>query len=438
METIEHLIETNLSLIDYLKNSRLFNHLPTHKLEKLVPLSDIKQLDRKTVVIKEGEPNDKIYILLRGSVGVYIEGEFIIELKRQGDIFGEMSIISNKSASATVIAETSIMIFSIQAKNIGTYTEFDTSDVQNTLYRIFAMILTDKLTLTSHKAKHFEQEHKKVLKTHELLKESNENLTKQKEQLILAKKQAEFANQTKNEFLANISHEIRTPLHHILSFSQFGISKTNSASKSKLISFFKKIKNSSDKVLILLNDILDLSKLESGKMNYTFKGHHLKHLIRTVKEEFSSIINEKEIKVNLVGLKESATIDCDDVRISQVLRNLLSNAIKFTESGKKITIKVSNTELPSGRRSSEFKMIEAVKVSIKDEGVGIPQDELKSVFEKYKQSKINTKESGGTGLGLAIAFEIITAHRGKIWAESHLSGGTQINFILPIQQTTEH
>lgn len=246
--------------------------------------------------------------------------------------------------------------------------------------------------------------------------------------LNLALNEAETANAAKSEFLANMSHELRTPLHGILSFSRFGLKKYQTAEPEKLLQYFDRINTSGERLLSLLNDLLDLSKLEAGQMALIKKPVELREIMESCVAEQSAWINEKKLNLILDAPILNTEANIDPVRISQVMTNLLSNSIKFSLEGKSIIInflEVNYFDRP------------AIQVSIKDEGVGIPETELDSVFDKFIQSSKTKTNAGGTGLGLAICKEIIELHQGKIWAESNADQGATFSFILPVNNLSQ-
>ena len=247
-----------------------------------------------------------------------------------------------------------------------------------------------------------------------------------KESLLEQEKsrRAEEAMRAKSEFLANMSHELRTPLHGILSFTRFGIKNTGKAGPQKLLGYFQKINESGNILLALLNDLLDLAKLESGKTPFEFRRVDICLLLAKVSDEFNSLLAERRLTVHFSTPDFNTELIMDPEKIMQVARNLLSNAVKFSPKGGRIEISVSREE-------------RSVLVSVRDQGVGVPEEELERIFDKFVQSSKTRTGAGGTGLGLSICCEIMIAHRGRIWVENSPEGGAVFYFEIPLDMQDE-
>lgn len=257
------------------------------------------------------------------------------------------------------------------------------------------------------------------------------NITEQLavKKLKVEKEIAELANQSKSEFLANMSHELRTPMHAILSFSKLGVNKINLASPEKLLSYFEKINQSGSRLLALLNDLLDLSKLEAGMLEFNFTQNNLVAILNQCIAEQEAQLNIKHLTINIIDSKYNAEAEFDAVKIGQVVTNFLSNAIKFSEFGGALSVVIKNDDL-----FSDLGMIQGLSLSLTDEGIGIPYNELDTIFDKFVQSSKTKTGAGGTGLGLAICKEFIDAHGGRIWAEHNLPEGSVFSFVIPLKQ----
>ncbi len=244
-------------------------------------------------------------------------------------------------------------------------------------------------------------------------------------ELLNAKDKAEAANRAKTEFLANMSHELRTPMHAMLSYSKLGLDKIEDK-ESKPFKYFYNIHNSGERLLRLVNNLLDLSKLEAGKMEFHFSTNDITKLIDQVKAELASLLSEKSITLKTENKLTENTLVFDQGTIVQVFINVISNAIKFSPNNADITIRTSDDKI-----KYKNQIFPAILIQIQDQGIGIPEDELALVFDKFTQSSKTNKGSGGTGLGLSIAYSIVTAHKGKIWAENGLDRGAVIKILLP-------
>lgn len=252
---------------------------------------------------------------------------------------------------------------------------------------------------------------------------------RQQELLLHAKQDADKANKAKSEFLAKMSHELRTPMHGILSFANFGLQKSKGTENDKIPYYFKQIDDSAKRLMRLLNDLLDLSKLEAGKVKLDYVEQSFLEIINTVIQEQQLRLDDRNIRI-IWGLQaDKVNFEFDKPTMIQVITNLFSNAIKFNKPNEPIHIKLTNQVSENGVAEFYF--------SMRDHGVGVPENELEFIFQPFDQSSHTTNVSGGTGLGLPICKEIIEAHHGSIWVENHPSGGAVFNFCLPLKQPVE-
>ena len=238
-----------------------------------------------------------------------------------------------------------------------------------------------------------------------------------------AKDAAEAANRVRSEFLANMSHELRTPLHGILSFASFGL-RRKQAKPEKLALYFERIAKAGQTLLGLLNDLLDLAKLEAGKMTFEFQPQNLALVLAEVAEEFRPLLAERGVDLISSAPVKPLWVRLDAQRIQQVVRNLLGNATKFSGDQGPIVMRASARG-------------ELARVEIRDRGPGIPEDELELVFQQFVQSSKTKTNAGGTGLGLSICNEIVAAHGGRISARNATGGGAIFAFELPRLKTLE-
>lgn len=255
-------------------------------------------------------------------------------------------------------------------------------------------------------------------------------------ELIHAKDEAEQANFEKSRFLANMSHELRTPMHAILSYADLTKKRVD---EEKTLRFLENITTSGKRLTRLLNDLLDLSKLEAGKLEASFKPNDLNKLVEESVAELNSLADDKALTIEVLANDKCEGV-FDEKLICQVITNLLSNAIKFSPVGGRIRLKTTSMHaMLKGERKDILEFV------ICDQGIGIPTEELDTIFDRFIQSSKTRTAAGGTGLGLPICKEILRLHHGVIWATSPVTAedmldedgsasGTALHIRFPVNQ----
>ncbi len=237
-------------------------------------------------------------------------------------------------------------------------------------------------------------------------------------------RQLEIASQHKSEFLANMSHELRTPLNAIIGFSEVLTERLFGEMNEKQAEYVGDITESGKHLLSLINEILDLSKIEAGRMELDLAEFDIATTIDSTLSLVRERAQRRNITLRCTVDDQVTTIHADERKVKQVLLNLLSNALKFTPEGGAIDVRASATE-------------DQCEVAVKDTGVGIAKEDLEAVFEEFRQVGSASKKIEGTGLGLAISRRFIELHGGRIWATSQLGAGSTFAFTLPRRPRNE-
>lgn len=250
------------------------------------------------------------------------------------------------------------------------------------------------------------------------IKKSYSDLDKTIQHRTEALEEVKKANIAKVTFFQNISHELRTPMHGVLSFARLGVKLNIDKHPEKINKYFKNINSSAERLMIMIDSIMDLAKLESGHMTFHFHTKNIVAPLQQIEDEFKAALLEKEIKFSIIASDDDIIVNYDFEMICRVYRNLISNALKMSEKGSTIKIELTKED-------------KHARVVVSDEGPGIPEEEIKEIFEKFVQAGAG-KKRGGTGLGLAICREIIIAHNGEIWAQNNDKKGASFIFTIPL------
>lgn len=258
-------------------------------------------------------------------------------------------------------------------------------------------------------------------------------------EIIEKNEELEKLERVKSEFISIVSHELRTPLTPIKNALSILASGRCGVLGENALKFIDMAKRNVENLTNIINDILDINKIEAGKMDFNYKLMNIHSVIENVKTNFDCVAKEHEIIFTTQEQENLPDIYADSQRLGQVLTNLVSNAIKFTPKGKSITIK---SELKNSQEISsnpyfepELKTLNGnyIVVSVEDEGIGIKEENLLKAFDKFTQIENSlSRKVGGTGLGLPIAKQLIKAHKGTIWCDSEEDKGSSFYFALPV------
>lgn len=259
------------------------------------------------------------------------------------------------------------------------------------------------------------------------------------QEIIDANKKLAKLERLKSEFISIVSHELRTPLTTIKnSLDIITSGKTGELSENSL-KFVNMAKRNVVRLSGIINDLLDISKIEAGKLDFKYNVCEITPVVEYVKNNLQSVAKDKDIQIVFDSGVESVDIYADANRLEQVLTNLVSNAVKFTPNGGNIKISTrlinANDIVVADCFKSDIAKLKGdyVQVCVSDEGIGIEKENLKQVFDKFEQIENSlSREVGGSGLGLAIAKQLIESHNGFIWCDSELNKGSDFYFVVPV------
>ncbi len=386
----------------------LFLHFEKKVTDEILEKAVSRTYPTGSVLIKKGSIPDALYIIKKGKVGIYNEDILLAELGEL-TIMGE-SILAEGTATATTIANTEIETVEINKDEFYSLAIVYPRLVFN-IFRINFQRLRTSNEAALQEARTREE------KLQKLVDERTAELNATLEELRQTQK-------FRDQFLANMSHEIRTPMNAIVGLTNLLVKSPLNELQTKYLAVIKK---SGANLLVIINDILDLAKLEAGKMELEKVPFPLHIAVQNIHTILSLKAEEKKIYINQeIGDGVPEYVIGDETRISQVLMNLAGNAIKFTEKGG-VTISLSVVK-SNGRKKS-------IRFSVKDTGIGIPADRIDKIFESFGQaSSDTTRKYGGTGLGLTISKQLVEMHGGALHVKSKPGEGSEFYFIIEYEE----
>ena len=409
--------------------------------------------EKKTIIFTE-VPDD--YIKVNSGLGnISPKNIILLPLLQDGSVKGVIEIGTIRQLSAldeqflNMVAENLAIVFNAAQSRTKlkelleeTQRQAEELETQQEELRQSNEDLLEKTELLEKSEAELKTQQEELQQSNEELEEKANLLEDQKEKLENAKmdienkaRELEVTGKYKSEFLANMSHELRTPLNSILILSQLLSENKTKSLGDKEVEFSKNIYNSGADLLNLINEILDLSKVESGKMELDIVEFPVTAINSQINSMFSEVAKNKSINFTIRhNEKELKTLTTDKQRLEQILRNLLSNAFKFTSKGGSVTLDIKRASSEISFKNNKLNTVQGVvALSVTDTGIGIPGDKLGIVFEAFQQADGSTKRKyGGTGLGLSISRELANALGGEIHVESREGRGSTFTLYIPL------
>ena len=255
------------------------------------------------------------------------------------------------------------------------------------------------------------------------------------QKLRKAKAASEKANQAKSDFLANMSHELRTPLNHIIGFTELVLDKHFGDLNETQEEYLTDVHNSSGHLLSLINDILDISKVEAGKLTLDPSSFNLKALLQNSLSIVMEKANKKGLRLSCDVSEAPDTIVADERMMKQIMYNLLSNAVKFTPPQGTIDIQARKYPIDSIKGFQGHHGRNGILVDVSDTGIGLEERDIERIFEPFEQAETTNGNRGqGTGLGLSLTKRLVELHGGMIWVESRgKNQGSRFSFLIPVE-----
>ncbi|MBK7935853.1 MAG: response regulator [Lewinellaceae bacterium] len=416
------------SLAELFQQIDLFGSIPFPVLRELAVHSKIRQAPAGETIFHKNDIGDALFVILEGEVKVH-DADFVVAHQAAGSFFGELALIDEGPRSMSISATSDAVLAVIgRAEVYGVLKDYPA------VMQMVVGMLTRRLRMQTDKLvdqlRQREEELTRLVeeRTSEVMRQKEE-AERQRAQAELEKKEAQFQRQRaeqserfKQQFLANMSHELRTPMNAVMGMTHILLQKQP---REDQLRYLDSVMRSSKNLLVILNEILDISKIEAGKMELENTDLHIESILEQVVATLGYRAEEK--KVALLVDCDSAmppVLTGDPVRLQQILLNLTGNAIKFTERGE-VVIRV-NVLKNNGLNCQ-------LRFSVHDTGIGMTPEQVAVVFESFRQaSSDTTRKYGGTGLGLSISKHLVGLFGGNLSVDSEPGKGSVFHFDITL------
>ena len=353
---------------------------------------------------------------------VFLTGESQLFQKHEGAM-PTRSFSSDSPASIYAVAIESAAAGRLGVLLIGNWENPDAFDLED---RNLIIAVCEQAAIAINNARMInalEEREERLAVQNQILAQQNRELELTRQKIELQNVQLIEAARLKSQFLATMSHELRTPMNAVIGFAQVLLRQRSAPLSASQVDIVQRILNNGKNLLALINDILDLSKIEAGRLELKPEEVNLIQLVSTTIAELRTLADQKQLPLKFNAALDNLVVINDSIRLRQVIVNLLSNAIKFTETG---SVEVSVSEISPSR----------VAIAVKDTGIGIAESDIDHIFEEFRQvDQSTTRKYGGTGLGLAITKSLVHIMKGTITLESKLGQGSTFCVELPRQVT---
>jgi signal transduction histidine kinase/HPt (histidine-containing phosphotransfer) domain-containing protein/AmiR/NasT family two-component response regulator len=425
---------SHAALASRLSHMDLFGSVPEPILLRLAEKSDMIRVAAGQTIFHKNDPGDALYVILKGEVKVH-EGDFVVGQMTDGHCFGELALLDEgpRSMSVTALAPTLLarierdLFFDV----LGSHPEV--------MQKIVGMLTRRLRTQTDQRVEQHRQREEELTvlvndRTRELTLQKEE-AEKQRAKAESEKRQAEFHRQraeqserSEQQFLANMSHEIRTPMNAVMGMTNLLLQKNP---RPEQLSYLESIRKSSQALLVILNDILDISKIQAGRMELENTNLYISEILEGVFTTLQFRAEEKGLILKTVASPDIPSVLVGDpVRLHQVLLNLAGNAVKFTEQG---SVEVSVRLLEKTDQNC------CLRFEVKDTGIGMTAEQMAVVFDSFRQaSGDTTRKYGGTGLGLSISRQLVEMFGGTLEVKSTPGEGSVFAFDVKLPIGAPH